>query len=118
MAFRFLKNHLRDIEKWVCSSSHFDLTGERLDAFFVRQQTQINLRKRLRRFTALPPIPLFTALSWRTFFSGKPLASFASGRPGPVVAPAVFFPPRSGSGPPLWRTVRSLRAPLKTFFLP
>src|SRR5206468_1551623 len=53
-ALRALKDHLRDLEQGIRAPSHFDLAGERIDAFVIRQQGKRDLRQRWRWFATLP----------------------------------------------------------------
>jgi hypothetical protein len=67
---RLLQNHLGNVEEREGAPSHLDLAGQRLYAFVIGHERQIQLGQRARLFTALLPartsVAPFTSISLRT----------------------------------------------------
>ena len=53
IALRLLQNQPRNVEQRIRAAGHLDLTGQRLDAVFIRQKRDADFRQRRRRFRPL-----------------------------------------------------------------
>ena len=56
--FRFLQDKPRDVEQRIGATRHLDLARNGFHAIFVRQKRDGDFRRRCRRFTAFPFVPI------------------------------------------------------------
>jgi hypothetical protein len=115
MPFRFLQDHLSDVEQRVGAATRTDLPRQRLDPLFVGDQADVKLRKGRRRFTAFArrltaggrAIAALSTVTGRT-----PAFALRSERTPPIPPWAAFIPASSS-----WRALTS-RGPGTTPVIP